>query len=665
MRIDRLVLASFGAFADAAVDFSPGLNLFFGENEGGKSTLIDGLLLALLGAASNSGRRQRYIPLDRPAYAATIHLTTADGRSLRIERDLAPGGQDKVGILEDGTWVIGRKSESILKALALPSFDLARATAVISGSEVVLAARDEARTVSKAISARITQDETSVSGQQALRRLGERRVLLENKERKALEEGLKTLQRMAEELGGAHARESDLEKAKKEAQERLAEARGVLTHYGPAIEALTALTAARAAYEEISARHIAVFTDLRAIREKEEEIARVEREMAPLLPVAESFEGAILARYQQLVAMVRARQEAAAFDESEISQLQADLQVMREKYALYQRAGFTAERQRELDRIDGAVGLAEKNLAEKEAALASAKEPGRWSAALLAVSVTAILAGLAAGIMGIWPGWLAVLSGSAVILAVIVRRGRWAGRCQSLREAREKAVKEVDLAKAALFARSGGRELADWQAELAAAQQLTEEIRTKEIQLQAKTGRTPQAVDEEAELSALLAAAGCLETQDYETKARTWGELRRRLEEARTIGRSLMRDKSRPAWEESELDLARQEAVAKAVLSEAEKAAAGLDPVAVARYREELAHLDLAALEREAAAAAAALAQHRQSGVRHDQWEIETGLALAETSLGRNRRRSGSRQIGAGCAGPGSCGGSRESCSAY
>ena len=376
MRIDRLVLESFGAFTGVTVEFAPGLNFFFGENEDGKSTLIDALLLTLLGAPANAERRQRYAPLGREDYRAVVYFTTAAGRVLRLERDLAPGGKDKAGVREGDTWVAGRKSDAVLKNLALPSFDLARATVVISGSEVILAAKD-AGAVGKAISARATGDETA----------DHRPAGLAPSERTACPPGEQGTAGSRGRTGRTAARRerswrrcwpwASGSKPDGKRPRRAWRRRGSWrSGYGPAIEAFDRMIQARQGYEGAAKRHAGVFADLRAVKAREEEIARIGQELAPLQPWAPVLAGEAAERCQKLAGTVLARREAAAQNEEAVGRLQQDLALLREKLALHQRAGFTLQRQRELDRLSGAVEMARKNLAEKEAALAKGQGPG-------------------------------------------------------------------------------------------------------------------------------------------------------------------------------------------------------------------------------------------------------------------------------------------------
>lgn len=108
MRLDRLHLVGFGKFADKVLEFGPGLNLIFGENEGGKSTVLNFLRGMLFGLKKPGNRRsfeeilERYRPWDTDRYYGVLEYTL-DGRIYRIERNFEPR-DEKVRVLDGATW---------------------------------------------------------------------------------------------------------------------------------------------------------------------------------------------------------------------------------------------------------------------------------------------------------------------------------------------------------------------------------------------------------------------------------------------------------------------------------------------------------------------------------------------------------------------------------
>ena len=55
MRLKRLFMGHFGLFHGRLIEFGPGLNLIFGPNESGKTTLVDAIVVSLLARADKKG----------------------------------------------------------------------------------------------------------------------------------------------------------------------------------------------------------------------------------------------------------------------------------------------------------------------------------------------------------------------------------------------------------------------------------------------------------------------------------------------------------------------------------------------------------------------------------------------------------------------------------
>lgn len=94
MIISRIELRHFGRFADAAFDFSAGINLVTGPNEAGKSTLMEAIPAVLYGLRD----KERYRPWGREGgCSAVLVLQTAKGTEVRIEREII---SDRVTLTE-------------------------------------------------------------------------------------------------------------------------------------------------------------------------------------------------------------------------------------------------------------------------------------------------------------------------------------------------------------------------------------------------------------------------------------------------------------------------------------------------------------------------------------------------------------------------------------
>jgi uncharacterized protein YhaN len=108
MKLDRLQIQGFGKFTDREFEFSPGLNLVYGQNEAGKSTLQNFLRGMLFGLKKQGVRRtydellERYRPWLSTTYSGVMEYTL-EGNPYRIERNFEPE-EEKVRILDGSTW---------------------------------------------------------------------------------------------------------------------------------------------------------------------------------------------------------------------------------------------------------------------------------------------------------------------------------------------------------------------------------------------------------------------------------------------------------------------------------------------------------------------------------------------------------------------------------
>lgn len=105
MRLETLYLENFGRFEQKLWRFEPGFNHFYAENEYGKSTMLDGLLLIFYGAETRKrdareNLRLRYLDAQRPSRG----IVTFDyaGRRYRLERRFGTSnGRDGISLLDD------------------------------------------------------------------------------------------------------------------------------------------------------------------------------------------------------------------------------------------------------------------------------------------------------------------------------------------------------------------------------------------------------------------------------------------------------------------------------------------------------------------------------------------------------------------------------------
>lgn len=93
MQIDRAAIFRFGKLADRTVDFAPGINIVYGKNEAGKTTLHAFLTAMLFGLEKGRGRAKgtegylRYEPWHAPSYYSGALQFSVGGRPFYLERN--------------------------------------------------------------------------------------------------------------------------------------------------------------------------------------------------------------------------------------------------------------------------------------------------------------------------------------------------------------------------------------------------------------------------------------------------------------------------------------------------------------------------------------------------------------------------------------------------
>jgi DNA repair exonuclease SbcCD ATPase subunit len=96
MRISGIDIAAFGSLSNFSEEIAPGLHIFHGPNESGKSTLQQAVLSLLYGfyesdraKAGENAARQRYTPWLDQRYTARLEYELQDGRRYRVAREFA------------------------------------------------------------------------------------------------------------------------------------------------------------------------------------------------------------------------------------------------------------------------------------------------------------------------------------------------------------------------------------------------------------------------------------------------------------------------------------------------------------------------------------------------------------------------------------------------
>lgn len=92
MRINSLKVNGFGKLKDRQVDLTDGINIIFGENESGKSSMLKFISGMLYGTSKNKNGKEisdfeKYKPWDADNFSGKINYTLDDGKTFEVYRE--------------------------------------------------------------------------------------------------------------------------------------------------------------------------------------------------------------------------------------------------------------------------------------------------------------------------------------------------------------------------------------------------------------------------------------------------------------------------------------------------------------------------------------------------------------------------------------------------
>jgi DNA repair exonuclease SbcCD ATPase subunit len=142
MRIDKVEIDGFGKLNNCEFAFADGVNLIYGENESGKSTLCEFILAAFYGLPNESKKvadditpRKKYRPWQGDSFGGRVYFTNDEGRGLVVERSFKGTKRGDKAVLRDaksweeldtaddiGQKYFGLSREGFLKTLYIKSF---------------------------------------------------------------------------------------------------------------------------------------------------------------------------------------------------------------------------------------------------------------------------------------------------------------------------------------------------------------------------------------------------------------------------------------------------------------------------------------------------------------------------------------------------------------
>lgn len=132
MKINSLKLLAYGKFQNKTLELEDGINIIYGKNEAGKSTLMSFIRAMLYGftgrgASVSSNERRKYIPWNQSTMAGEMDITTDDGSKIKLQRESGKtAGVDKLSAFDmqsgeqfeyDPLTQIGLGEEAFMKTL--------------------------------------------------------------------------------------------------------------------------------------------------------------------------------------------------------------------------------------------------------------------------------------------------------------------------------------------------------------------------------------------------------------------------------------------------------------------------------------------------------------------------------------------------------------------
>ncbi len=184
MRLIKIRLHGFGKYRDHTLTFRPGLQIFRGPNEEGKSTVVNAILAALYGL--HGGRKydreikERYRPWESSVpYKVTLKIEDSSCSQYLIERDF-DNNRSSFYKLQERTLKPLNDISGVLDNLGLPTLPLFQSTLLVSQKEVAVLDRSK---LGEAISGKVTEGSEEIPVTAVLKKLEKRLYELEKKGR--------------------------------------------------------------------------------------------------------------------------------------------------------------------------------------------------------------------------------------------------------------------------------------------------------------------------------------------------------------------------------------------------------------------------------------------------------------------------------------------------
>ncbi|WP_419957366.1 AAA family ATPase [Psychrobacillus psychrotolerans] len=123
MKLVKLQIYGFGKHENIEIKLSDGINVFFGENEVGKTTIQQFILHILFGFPQRNAQLLRYEPKSNAVYGGKVEIIDDQGQLITIERVKGKASGEITVYYPDGTRGGERELSSILHAYSRSDFE--------------------------------------------------------------------------------------------------------------------------------------------------------------------------------------------------------------------------------------------------------------------------------------------------------------------------------------------------------------------------------------------------------------------------------------------------------------------------------------------------------------------------------------------------------------
>lgn len=123
MKLLKLHIYGFGKHENIEIDLNNGINVFFGENEAGKTTIQQFILHILFGFPQRNSQLLRYEPKSSTTYGGKIQIIDEEGQPVTIERVKGKASGEVTLYYPDGSRGGERELASILYSYSRADFE--------------------------------------------------------------------------------------------------------------------------------------------------------------------------------------------------------------------------------------------------------------------------------------------------------------------------------------------------------------------------------------------------------------------------------------------------------------------------------------------------------------------------------------------------------------